>query len=313
MKRNIFIISILALAVAISFISSGAAEPRDFSYGVIDIGKITRYDQDRLAFQHIEAESGADHDNSLSCLLMIDRSNIYQVMDGYDDPRDVAKQAYAFEMGKRLYGDLWKNKVNSNPDYIRITERRVERMLNVTEEFVNKNFGGFYKNIRNAFLEKHVRVFRSLMLSRGESGLVVKKEPITPEFVVTASGTGTKEDAKYSIKVMAKSPEDMIYYAEDADGDDITETFTVNINDGFSWGYKSGPNVVFIYKNKSDDLKALIGKLAHDAYYGTAEEERVILSNFPPDVDIIKHHRLDENPLAAAEKEKLGEKGSKGN
>ena len=311
MKRNIFSIFILALAISMTFALTGVAESPDFNYSVIDIGKITRYSQDRLAFQHIEAESGVDHDNSLSCLLMIDRENIYQVMDGYDDPREVQKYAFAYKIGKRLAGDIWRNKVNSKPDYIRITERRVERMLNVTEDFVNKNFGNFYINIRNAFLEKHVRVFKSLMLSRGESGMIVKREAITPEFIVTAAGT--KEEAKYSIKVYAKSPEDVIYYAEDADGDGVTETFTVNINDGFDWGYKSGPNVVFIYKNKSEDLKQLMGMLAHDAYYGTSEEEKVILSNFPPDVDIIKHHRLDENPLAAAEKEKLGEKGSKGN
>ncbi|MCU0822075.1 MAG: hypothetical protein MUC95_06320 [Spirochaetes bacterium] len=311
MKRNIFIISVMALTISMTFVISVAAEAPDFSYSIIDIGKITRYNQDRLAFQHIEAESGIEHDNSLSALLMIDRENIYLVMDGYDDPKDIEKYAFAYKIGKRIFGDLWKNKVNSKPDYIRITERRFERMLNVTEDFVNKNFGGFYANIRNAFIEKHVRVFKSLMFTRGESSMVVKREAITPEFIVTKEGT--KEEAKYSIKVFAKSPEDAIYYAEDADGDDITETLTVTINDGFGWGYKSGANIVFIYKNKSDDLKALIGKLAHDAYYGTPEEERVILSNFPPDTDIIKQHRLDENPLAAAEKEKLGEKGAKGN
>jgi len=311
MKRNTLTIFILVLSISLTFILNGALYSQDFSYSVIDIAKITRYNQDRLAFQHIEAESGMDNDNSLSCLLMIDRENTYLVMDGYDDPREVQKYAFAYKMGKRAAADTWRNKVNSNPDYIRITERRVERMLNVTEDFVNKNFGTFYKNIRNAFIDKHVRVFKSLMLSRGESGMVVKREAITPEFIVTAAGT--KEEAKYSIKVSAKSPDDMIYYAEDADGDDIAETFTVTFNDGFSWGYKSGPNVIFIYKNKSDDLKPLIGKLTHDAYYGTAEEERVILSNFPPDTDIIRQHRLDEDPLAAVEKEKLGEKGAKGN
>jgi hypothetical protein len=184
-------------------------------------------------------------------------------------------------------------------------------MLKVSEDFVNKNFGTFYKNVRNAFIEKHVRVFKSLMLNRGESNLVVKREAVTPEVMFSADNK--KEDAKYAIRVSAKTIDDMTYYAEDSDGDGITETLLVNINDGFNWGYKSGPNVIFIYKNKSEDIKQLIGTLTHDAYYGTAEEERVILNNFPPDRDIIKENRLDVNPLAEVEKEKLGEKGSKGN
>ncbi|HPB81516.1 MAG TPA: hypothetical protein PK200_05700, partial [Spirochaetota bacterium] len=61
-----------------------------------------------------------------------------------------------------------------------------------------------------------------------------------------------------------------------ADGDGITETLTVNINDGFHWGFKSGPNIIFIYQNKDPEIQKLIGNLTKDAYFGTEEEQTTL-------------------------------------
>ena len=57
----------------------------------------------------------------------------------------------------------------------------------------------------------------------------------------------TATEVKYDNPGIGQDPDGgTVYYAEDADGDGITETFTVESRDGFQWGFKSGPNVVCI-------------------------------------------------------------------
>ena len=77
-----------------------------------------------------------------------------------------------------------------------------------------------------------------------------------------------------------------MYSCEDADGDGVTETFIVNGRDGFDWGYKSGPNLLFIYKNTDKDTETLIGKLANEAVSGSVEDEKEMIETFPKEKDI---------------------------
>ncbi|MBN2401554.1 MAG: hypothetical protein JXN64_04070, partial [Spirochaetes bacterium] len=92
--------------------------------------------------------------------------------------------------------------------------------------------------------------------------------------------------------------------AEDSDGDEITETFYVVYDDGFNWGFKSGPNILFIYNNRDEEIKQLMGKLCYEAYYGTPEEESLILKNFPKETDIIDAFKLEKVTLQASQSQK---------
>jgi hypothetical protein len=112
------------------------------------------------------------------------------------------------------------------------------------------------------------------MINRKESGLFVERTPL-PKRAYDEGPT------KFKTIVTGKTIDEKIYYAEDADGDNITETFSVTIPDGFNWGYKSGANIVFIYKNKQENIKNIIGKLTTEAYSGTPEEESIIKNEFP--------------------------------
>ena len=196
------------------------------------------------------------------------------------------------ELKRELIKDMWVNKINSKPDYIKVTDRRVEKLLNVKEEFVEKNFGNFYRSVRDSHIKKHVRIFHHLMRDRIESGLYLERQPISPPPFQEMN-----EPTKYSITVTAKAINDYIYFAEDADGDGVTETFYVTTNDGFDWGYKTGPNVIFILNNTEEDIKGIIGTLCHDAYYGTPEEEENILKTFPKDSEIIDAFKLDKDDM----------------
>jgi hypothetical protein len=140
-------------------------------------------------------------------------------------------------MENRLIGDLWVNKIDNKPDYIRVTDRRVEVLKNISQEFVTNNFGEFYTSVRDRFLQKHVNIFKALMINRKESGLFVERTPL-PKRAYDEGPT------KFRTVVTGKTIDEKIYYAEDADGDNITETFSVTIPDGFNWGYKSGANIV---------------------------------------------------------------------
>ncbi len=280
----------LFFAGGIIILFSASIIAANFEFKPISIEKISRYNEDRLAYQHIQKKIAPEMDDSLATLLIIKEKEIYLMKDGYDDPEKVREKRLMFEMENKLIPDLWENKINEKPDFIRITSRRIERMKNFSEEFVSRSFGTFYQNVRNAFLQKHVEVFKQLMVNRKDSGLIVERTPLPKPTYINAPETETK----HKITVSAKTIDEKLYYAEDADGDGVTETFSVNIADGFNWGYKSGPNIIFVYNNQEEAVKEIIGELTKWAYYGTPEEEKNIMKSFPRDSDIIDQFNLEE-------------------
>ncbi len=271
-------VSLIILTLVI--LSGSSLLSRDLNYKLVTIQDISRYYEDRIAYQHVQFEPPElaydETDNSVASLLIVKDKKIYLFKDGYDDPNVVETQKLMLEREQELPQDLWKNKVDDKPDYIQITDRRIELQRNETQEFVSNNYGEFYHKIRDEFIRKHVKIFKTLMINRKESQLFVERKPIERKYI-----TGEYTKSKYSISVTAKTIDEKIYYAEDADGDGITETFTVHIGDGFNWGYQSGPNLIFIFRNKQPEITNLIGKLAHYAYYGTPEEEKIIEKTFP--------------------------------
>lgn len=280
LTKKIKSISVLFFLIIAIFLVSNARS-KDMSFKIITIEKLSRYNEDRLAFQHIEKKISVKIDNSLSCLLIAKDKKLYLLKDGYDNPKDVRVQKLILDMENRLIPpDLWKNKIDNKPDFIRITDRRVGLVKNVKQEFVTKNFGDFYIKVRNGFIKKHVNIFKSLMRDRKDSGLFVIKKPL-PKRLTDYGPT------KFFMSATAKTGDDKIYYVEDADGDGITETFTTTIPDGFHWGFESGPNILFIYNNQQEDIKKLIGKLANEAHDGTPEEEEMMKKTFPKDTEII--------------------------
>jgi hypothetical protein len=306
--KTALVLTVLMAAAALTGVQVAA---KDLQFESIEIEYISRYDEDRIAYQQVEKEVAPRYDNSLGTLLMIKDRKVYLLKDGYDNPREVKQQRLILEMENRIIGDLWLNKIDGKPDYIRVTDRRVEILKNFDEvkavaetkkegkaetatdgkgeskDFVEKNFGNFYTSIRDALLKKHAAIFRQLMRDRRESGLVVDRYPLPkPTYI------GAPQVQKFGISVSGKTIDEKVYYAEDADGDGVTETFYVDIPDGFSWGYNSGPNIILILDNKQKDVQDIIGSLTRDAYYGTKEEEEHILKTFPKDSDIIQQYDL---------------------
>ena len=260
-------------------------------YKQIEIARLTRYTEDRIAFQHIQLPGviSGDEDNSVSSLLIIRNSQVYLLRDGYDDVEKVRFENYWQDVKGEVPKDLWVNKINSKPDYVKIADRRSEILYNVSEDFVDKNFGDNYRNIRNAFLHTHVKIFKRLMRERTESEFYLQIKMISPP-AFQEQGDYTR----FATVVKAKTMNGTLYFAEDMDGDDVTETFCVSLKDGFNWGFKSGPNIIFIFNNTEEDIKQLIGSLCHEAYFGTTEEEKNILETFPKVEDILDAFRLEK-------------------
>ncbi len=289
MRLNVKLLSVFLCLMIIGILCVPLAFSKDVEFLNIEIEKVSRYYEDRIAYLHVEKGVSPNLDNSIASLLIIKDKKIYLLQDGYENPKDVQTKILIANTENRLLGEIWTNKINGKPDYIRLTERRVELLKNFDEEFVSKNFGNFYTSVRNAFLQKHVKIFKQLMIDRKESGLVVERNPVPkPTYV------GAPTDTKYSITVVGKTIDEKLYYAEDADGDGITETFYVNSADGFNWGYKSGPNIILILNNKDEAVKQIVGELAKGAYYGTPEEEKQILDTFPKDAEIIQKFELEK-------------------
>jgi len=312
-KKVLWIIFIIVACISL-FISNYVYSLENILYSIIDykpidIQLLTRYNEDRVAFQHIQIPGNTSYEKDSSCasLLIIKSNQVYLFRDGYDDIRKIKLEGLVREMRRELPKDIWVNGINSKPDYVQIADRRTEKLLNVTEDFVDKNFGDFYRSVRNSLINKHVQVFKELMRQRVESSLNLQRKPISPP----AFQAVQEQPSKYSTTVSAKTLNDTIYYAEDSDGDNITETFYVVFDDGFNWGFKSGPNILFIYNNKEEDVKQLIGKLCHEAYYGTSEEEKAILKTFPKDTEIIETFKLEKVSMQATQPAKDSGTGKK--
>ena len=268
------------LSIFILFISVPLAS-REIDYQLINIEKVSRYTEDRIAFQHIELDDkmmakNPNTDSSVASLLMIKDKKMYLIKDGYDDLKDIPLKRTLLEIEDKQTGDLSLTPISGKPNHVRITERRIDVLkktdLPGSEDFVARNFGKFYLNVRNAFLVKHISIFRQLIIGRKESNLIIERVRLPRKLVLG----GGDEKFRYATYVMAKADDEKIYFAEDADADGVTETFTVHIGDGFHWGHNSGPNLVCIYKNKQEDIKKMIGKLAAEAFSGTGEEDAVV-------------------------------------
>jgi len=267
-----------AIIFFIIIASSAAVNSRDLTYREINLESVSRYSEDRIAYQHIEyivnPEVRQQQDPSVASLLIIKENKMYLFKDGYDDPK-VAEQNYLERsLSQRLtFNETWERDIDGKPDYLLIYDKRKEMLRNIippgSKESLNERYTKFYTDMRNAFIQRHVNVFRQIMLNRMDVEFKINRVPI-PKRINDDGPT------KYHTSVTAKTKDGRIYYAEDADGDGITETFSVDLADGFNWGWKSGPNIILILKNKQEDIKNIIGNLVKEAYEGSPEEIKLL-------------------------------------
>ena len=282
--RNLKIIMTAFIMVLV--IQPGGAQ-RVFEFTIIDPLKLSRFHEDRILYQHIEIEprefSHSPINNSIASLLVIKDNNLFFFQDGYMDPREMRNNYIGAKFGQTVMPDLWENKINGKPDLLQIMHRRVvTRRLQAGEDegyALSQEFVDQYTSIRNSFITRHVEIFRSLLRERHKSDIIVERTPLTLKY-------GDQRPARYITSVAAKTIDGRVYYAEDSNGDGVTDTFSVTSSDGFNWGFKSGPNIIFIYRNTQDDIKEMIGRLAHEGYYGIDDDAAQILEELVSEEDI---------------------------
>jgi len=131
-KKNLVLILFIVLIT-----TTGIAI--DLLFQPIVIENLSRYDEDRIAYQHVQKDVSPNLDNSFSALLIIKSKKVYLIQDGYDNPENVSTKKLQFEMENKPLDDPWENKINNKPDYVRITERKIELLKNFGEDFVSKN------------------------------------------------------------------------------------------------------------------------------------------------------------------------------
>lgn len=274
MTKKLYKMSGLLLIIFSVFSFSKDAIPRNIDVKFINIAHLTRYNEDRIAYQHIEKSFSPYMDNSLAQLLIIKDNQVYLFMDGYDNKDTVDDLIFTAALSTTLEDDFWPNKINGDPDFIQMADRRKILISSESQEFVTKTYGEFFTTVRDMFLKKQAAMFKALIVNRGNSNLLIERSPIGRKI-------NDESPIKYKISVTALSADGVRYFAEDADGDGITETFTVSIADGFDWGFKSGPNIVNIQNNTQEYIKTIIGNFTDIAYSGSPEEQEVIRDLFP--------------------------------
>lgn len=252
---------------------------KDLSFTLLDIQKLNRYDENRVLYQQYESPhneiTGDVVDNSIAALMIIKDKKVYLFEDGYDSPEQTKLNKIVLDRGNQMLPDMWPNKISNSPNFVLITDRKLEMQRNTTKEWVSNNYKDFYISVRDKFLKKHVSIFFSLIINRMENEISISRRRIPRKI---AEG----DQAKYITTVSARTPDGgTVYYAEDSDGDGITDIFTVNSGDDFQWGYGCGPNLVCIIHNTQKDIEKIIGRLANFAYNGSPAEEELIKKTFP--------------------------------
>jgi hypothetical protein len=269
---------ICIFAISLVF-QSQALYSKDLNFTLIDIQKLNRYDEDRVLYQQYESPhneyTGEAEDNSIAALMVIKDKKVYLFQDGYDSPEQAKLNKIVLDRGNQMLPDMWPNKISNTPNFVVITDRRLEMQRNTTKEWVSSNYKDFYISVRDKFLKKHVSIFYSLIINRRDNEITVSRKRIPRKI-------SEGDQAKYITTVSARTPDGgTVYYAEDSDGDGITDIFTVNSSDGFQWGYKCGPNLVSIIHNTQKDIEKIIGKITNFAYNGSPDEEQMIKKTFP--------------------------------
>ena len=277
MRRPTATTTILALMASVLIPGLLFAGSKGFT--LIDIQKLNRYDEDRILYQHFEKpfdEFAPDaSDNSIAALMVIKDKSVYLFKDGYDDPESVRNNRILHDRGNQFLPDLWPNKIEGVPNFVMITDRKVELQRNTTKEFVAGNYRDFYVDVRNRFLKKHAAIFLSLIVNRRDIEIATDRKRIPRRI-------SDGDTVRYATWVSARTSDGgTVYYAEDADGDGITETFTVHSSDGFQWGFKAGANLVNIRNNTQKDIEGIIGWLTNAAYAGSPIEDELIKKTFP--------------------------------
>lgn len=272
---------IKAAALFIVLLVSGSILAKAPVYREISLEEISRYTEDRVTYQQIEyiadPEQHQNFDTSVATLLIIKDKKMYLFKDGYDDHKIVEENKVIQEMENALItNELWEKIIDGKPDFLIITDRRTEVLKRITTDNksnIDDAYAKYYETIRNKFVQEHVDILRGLMINRKEAEIKIARNPIPKKL----SDTG---ETKFFTSVTAKTKDGMVYYAEDADGNGITETFSVDLPDGFNWGYKSGPNIIFIYNNSQESIKAIISDITRQAVEGTNEEGKIINEEF---------------------------------
>ena len=284
--RNYKYIVISLISIIILCYSAFNLYSKEKSYIKIEPDKISRYKEDRIAFQRIEKQPDISKDNSFENLLVIKDSKIYFITDGYDSPAEVIMKRDVMDAEYRYVenNDFWLNKINGKPDFVRVIYRRSDLLKNTTEEFTTTNFGTFYKSVRDKFINLHADKFRHLLKNRGEAKLTINKYLIS--YSVNPENSNDVKQ-KFFTSATAKAADETVYYCEDADGDGITETFSASRDDGFDWGINSGPNILLIYGNTDKDIETMIGKLTYESLNGTVDEEKKMFQEFPTEKEVI--------------------------
>ena len=106
-KKNVVLILLIVLTT-----TTGIAI--DFSFQPIVIENLSRYNEDRIAYQHVQKDVSPNLDNSFSALLIIKSKRIYLIQDGYDNPEIVSTKKLQFEMENKPLDDPWENKIIAN-------------------------------------------------------------------------------------------------------------------------------------------------------------------------------------------------------
>jgi len=287
----------VAVFLFILFFTATALFSKNKEFSIIEPDKLTRYKEDRIAYQRIEKKVDLSKDdftenytitkdNSVENLLIVKDRKIHFISDGYEALSDIKMNKILKDSINKyvVNNDFWLNKINGKPDYIRVIYRRNDLMINANEEYVTKNFGAFFKSTRDRFIKLHVDKFRQMFNNRIESNFIITKKLLSYKL-----NPDNSDDIKqkFFISIKAKSTDGTVYYCEDSDGDGVTETFSVSRDDGFDWGLNSGPNIILIKSNSDKDIETQIGKLANDSVNGSTEEEQKTLQQFPSEKEVM--------------------------
>ena len=252
---------LLIMVFTISIFGTIIESSERFPYKRLDPMTVSSFRVDRVVYQQIEQNVTPYVDDSFAALLIIRDNKMFFFEDGYDDRDEEMVKYVAARASRSMIEDLWPNKISGKLNHALVTDRRVKVLQSFNSEAIERRFGQEYKEARDQLIKQHVQIFYAMLLRPTESEITFVRRKIPRVWA-------DDEPIRYFASVALKTLNGRLYYAEDTNGDGVTDTFTVSGPENFNWGFKSGPNIICILNNTQEDIKEMIGKLVADAFDG---------------------------------------------
>ena len=166
---------------------------------------------------------------------------------------------------------LAKNGIDNKIDSLTIVSRNPRRVQTDIKKIpgtierleISPDVETLYTSLRDQHVQKYAQLFRSAVKNSTRQAIWTESYSIeySPEQCGPAPISTEQRTVGYAVRLLANDHTE--FFAEDCNGDGITETLLAWSPDYFNWGDRDMPNALIIYNNVDQKISGFIGDLVN--------------------------------------------------